>query len=360
MILLSIMNLRYVYATFFSCVISGCLPYTLRDFDFPLANRNEIVPQLRYFLSNYTSTLSSHSDISILHDTSCYFVCTTYFESPTCPHSHCGSSFPIKYTAGLFNKGAICVPTYQHSHRVLYRYVPYIPSSLRSFYVTLNGPLGWLNTTIYFKASLDPSVRVYCTSTLECFVTTDYCISLHFKGSEAPSSLMYTPSSVSDTFYFSLPTITCPPKKFVPLDEIFFSLPYQFDVSENLGFYFNKNPKFPRRTLVPTNFTHAYECDNFTLCPQVISHQVLWSEHSIHVSHTSLGASLVRSFFHQISAFFSFLYRNSIGAIFDVLETHGTVNVLDCVFIFFVMKFFMCTSNSLFVALVCFFFKTLI
>jgi len=73
-------------------------------------------------------------------------------------------------------------------------------------------------------------------------------------------------------------------------------------------------------------------------------------EHSVHVSHISLGVSVVRSFFHALSSFFAYIFTSVFSFVSSFLEDYGMIIFFDSVFVFIFLKFFMCSSNALVLA----------
>lgn len=323
---------------------------TISEFD--SLNGPILIDSLRYIHSNYTASPTSYTGISLIPDPTCFFVSTSYFESPACPHSHCGPSFPVAFSTGLFKKSAICIPTRHDYHFTFQLYEPLVPRiahiNVRLFYYLTEQ---YITLSTYVFTTLDPDILVYCNSARMCLITTKFCRDLSFTGANPPMSLFFNPASIGDTFKFSVPSTKCEVRKLVPLDDVFFNLPYVFEFSDSLKFY-TKNPRRPviHKATIPSNFSHAYTCSNFSLCPTTVPMTIDIVEHSVHVAHTSLGASIVRSFFHALSSFFSVIFDYTFSFITAFISDSGVINFLDAVFVFGFLKFFICTSNALVVS----------
>jgi len=323
-------------------------------------NGQILINEFRLSLSNYTDAKSSYSGISMVPDPSCFFVSTSYFETPSCPHSHCGSSFPVPVSTGLFKKAAICISTRQDYHFTFDRFEPIIPSMFR-FSVRLTSKL--TNAPAVFdsivRVTLDPDILLYCNSARLCIITTKYCHDLSFFGSRPPLALSFSPGDVGDLFRFSIPSVQCKKAPLIPLDDVYYNLPYEFHVYDSLKFFLDA-PATTSRILTPLNFSHALTCSNFSKCPTPIPLQYDVVEHVVHVSHLSLGASIVRSFFHVLSTILGSIFSSVFSFVTDFISDSGIVNILDTVFVFAFLKFFMCTSNSLVTSLTFLFLRLLV
>lgn len=325
-------------------------------------NSAGIIGEIKSALDDYSRTDSFFTDIHLQLDPSCVFIHTEYFTTPSCPSSHCGESFPITFSSGIFKNAALCIPTIHHSHFTFYKLT--FPAE-KTFLITVD-LYNYLtdtyenSTEIAVHTSIDSDVSVYCNSADMCLIMTEYCEDMTFKQHDPPVTLAYDSSSVGDSFIFTMPDIACTMPKFIPKDLLFYSLPYSYEFTPPLELMFLRNRILFNDNYHPSTLQYSYPCLNISLCPSRVLRKINLVEHKIFAIHTSFGLSLVRSFFHTI---FSFISRG-FGLLMDILLTfvslHGVVTILDSVFVFFIMKFLMCTSNAFMTSLVFFSVKTLI
>jgi len=329
--------------------------------EYTLTSKN-FINAVKPVIQNFTISDSFYTDIYLNPDPTCIFVSSEYFTQPICPHTHCGTSFPVAYTSGyFFKKAVLCLPTIQYSHYVYYKYTPKIPL-LFTVYVDLYNYFSGTyenQTKVVVSATLTKDTFIYCNSAKKCLVLSEFCVDSAFRGREPPVILAYK-SEIGEVFTYTLPDTSCPKPTYVDLNDLIYSLPITYDTLPNLSLFYLKGKNRPPSKLYPHSLGLSFSCVNISLCPKLISHKINLLEHSVHVEHMSFGASLAHSLFHLIFALFNFIFGIISKGLVSVIGSCGIVNFFDAFFVFIIMKFFLCTSNSIIVSSVFLFFRILI
>lgn len=366
--------MKIVYLFFLNAVVA----ITLNAIDDGSANYYKLTDVLQKHLEPVKSTIHAYSLINLIDQPECYTVSDYFFDAPICTISKCGTTYPfVLKNEGFFTlkKTLLCLPTNQISHTVFTEVNVVVPEK----YINITVPLySRFSNTIknfnsFVRISKTPNFRVLCNSQNICTVTSTFCMNSLFKhGSEKdilPENFRF--SFINNRIKVVHHQYNCV-YDLIPLKQLFYTFPFNFEFSDNLSEYFQMRPFIPpskiefvpnsaNPILLADNVVTYALCKNFTSCPQQYYSPPLPTIYNIDISHISFFSSVVHILFFELKKIFTYLFTSIFLPIFDYCFTvFNHYHFIDAAFILVISRTFLPTYHSILLSVVYYILKFLL